>query len=488
MSLRTSISRRPVVWRLVAGLAAAALLVTLVSVSALADAYKPFSVGVPTSISAGATSGVQVTVTNLNSPQSLGSVEIGLPTGFSFLHSGTNYGSVTTDPDSSTTSLSFDSSTGFVIVQNLNLQTNDSAVISLYGIQAPGCTPLNWNITAQQANQWSSGNNANYMTLTNGPLVSAGETGCHLVFTAQPADAGATQNLTATALTPLIPPATPVAVQVQDSSGNVVPAITNVALSLNAIYPNPNSGAALSGTTTVAASGGTATFNSFSINTSGRYSLSASASNTNIASATSSAFRIWDGAAACGSSGCSVPLSSGGEQVTVSSTSSSGAIGASLDIVTFDCSSTSPYNYGGIGAITGTHTTTWTSFDLNATKVTKLFIPYSILQNATDPLLEVHYMVCMSAPYQFPVAWTPSGPSSQLAQPDPTVSQAMTGSSTGWYRGLLPDCQDLVARGYSQVPGNHAPCVSSRVFGTNSSGVSGLTVTILAAAGDPMGR
>ncbi len=91
-------------------------------------------------------------------------------------------------------------------------------------------------------------------------------------------------------------------------------------------------------------------------------------------------------------------------------------------------------------------------------------------------------MVCMSAPYQFPVAWTPASltnGANGLAQPDSVVSRDH-GTAT-WYRGLLPDCQDV--GGYSAS----APCIASRVHGTLN-GVSGLTVTVDAVAGDPFGR
>ncbi len=482
MKLRTTLQRVSTQRRLAAGISAAILLAGVLNANVFAASNKPYSVTVPTIVGPSTTT---ISVTDQANQQQLGSMEIQLPPGFGFMQdSGGNYGTVT-DPDEAPGSVMFtllSTNPALLEIQNLNLQPGHTAQINLTGVSIPSgsCSMLQWTFTAQQANQWNSGNGANYLTLSN--TVPNSYT-CQLVFTSQPADAGQNQDITSVALTEA---GAPVAVQVQDAGGNVVSSVaTSITLSLNLVYPTTNSGAALTGTTTASATQGTAAFSPLYINNSGRYSLTATPSNGSIAPATSNAFRIWDGAAACGSSGCAVPLSSGGEQVNVSSTSSQGAIGASLDIVTFDCSAS---QYGGVAAITGTHTTAWTSYDLNAEKTTTLFIPQTILQNATDPLLEAHYMVCMSAPYQFPVAWTPSGPSSQLAQPDPTVSQAMTGTSTGWFRGLLPDCQDLTAQGYASVPASHAPCVSSRVFGTNSALVAGLTVTILAASGDPMGR
>jgi hypothetical protein len=206
---------------------------------------------------------------------------------------------------------------------------------------------------------------------------------------------------------------------------------------------------------------------------------------------TSSSFRIWGAAAACGSTGCVVPTLNGsdGESVNVASNSDSGGIGASLDILSIDCSAT---EFGGVAGIPDTDTVTWTSNGLSAGKILQLSIPNSLLNPATnpggsfDPLLAAHYMVCISAPYAFPVAWTPaafvtSTPPTYYptANPDPQVSGVM---GVPYYRGLLPDCQDVDVSQLSQVQ-QYKPCVASRVYSA-----AGLTVTVWAAGGDPFGR
>lgn len=84
-----------------------------------------------------------------------------------------------------------------------------------------------------------------------------------------------------------------VVVQVQDAGGNLISAATNQ-ITL-AIGTNPGTGT-LSGTTTLAASGGIATFSNLSINKTGTgYTLVATA--TSLTSATSSSFNITPGAA-----------------------------------------------------------------------------------------------------------------------------------------------------------------------------------------------
>ena len=456
----------------------ALMLAAVLSANVFAASNKPFSVSTPATISAGSNKGIPITVADLTKTQQLGSLEIDLSQspGFSFSDDGSgSYGSVS-QTGATVSSLS----PTLLVIQNLNLRPGQSATISITDVVAPGCVSLQWTFTAQQANQWTSGNGANYLTLQGSQPISAGET-CVLAFNTEPTDAGRNAVVTGT---PLTPTGTPVSVEVLNGpGGSVVPVTTGITLTLNPVYPNPNSGAELTGATATTIAG-IATFPTLSVNNSGSYNLTATAAALSI-STNSDNFRIWDGASTCGS-GCNVPLTtSNGETVAVGSTSSTGAVGASLDIVSFDCSTQS---YGGVPAIPGTHTTTWTSYNLGTTKTTTMFIPDSVLNNATDPLLEVHYMVCMSAPYVFPVAWTPSGPSNGFAQPDPVVSQAMTGTTSGWYRGLLPDCQDLAVQlAPGAVPGPHAPCVATRIHGVVG-GVSGLTVTVLAAAGDPMGR
>src|SRR5947199_184640 len=132
-----------------------------------------------------------------------------------------------------------------------------------------------YNLTVDGAG--TPGNRSTPLTLT----VSA--PAAKLVFTVQPSNAAA-----GAAITPAVQ------VAVQDAQGNTVTtATTSITV---AIGTNPASGT-LSGTTTVAAVNGVATFSNLSINKTGTgYTLTASA--TGLTGATSSAFNIGVGAAA----------------------------------------------------------------------------------------------------------------------------------------------------------------------------------------------
>ena len=478
--------------RLIAGLSAAVLLATLVSANALAKSNKPFEVTVvPSQVAAGQVVTIKIT-DDPASNQSLGSAELGLAAGFSFVQgsgyptssiSGSTVGFVdaTTTPSTSTPTL---------LVQNLNLSPGQTATVAIAGLN--GCGSFQWNVSAQQANQWNGGGNSNYLTLSGPVPTSTVLTTCHLAFVAQPADAGAGKTITSQPLNPGGTPA--ITVQLQDENGNPVTGVSlAVKLSLNTIQLDASTSAAsLSGTGPVTTSSTTGnamfspsvapTLNNGYTSGGGTFTLGASASG--VAPATSSQFRIWGNTSACTTSGCSLSFGNqAGEQFSVASGSTTGGLGGSLDIIpSLDCSAQQD---GGVPALPGTSAAVMTAAASNATtnKTTKLFIPDSILQadvstnNATtnqlNALLETHYMVCMSAPHEFAVAWTPYA-SGQAVQ-DLDMTAAMSDGST-WYRGLLPDCQDVSGA---------APCVQSRAHGTVN-GVSGLTVTVLSAANDPM--
>src|SRR6476620_7293507 len=103
-----------------------------------------------------------------------------------------------------------------------------------------------------------------------------------LAFTVQPT--------TTTAGSPIIPS---VAVAIQDDAGNTVTTSTdNITLATGSNTP----GMTLSGTTTVAAVNGVATFTALSINVASNYTLSAT--SPNLASATSAQFAVVPGTAA----------------------------------------------------------------------------------------------------------------------------------------------------------------------------------------------
>lgn len=521
MSLRTSFGRRPTVLRLAAGLAVAGLLVTLVSANVLAaPTQKQFSVWgagstpptvenrFPTSIGPGA-----VTFVVYNDPtsqQQLGSLEVQLTPGTgstSVFTYGTSPQASINDSYATATYSFLDATTTpstqypTLLVQNLNLPSGGYASITI-GNGLSGCGSLQWNFMAQQANQWNGSKSANIVNAVSQPT-STVLTACHLAFVKQPTDAGATQTITNS---PLNPGGTPVTVQLQDANNSAVTGVSlAVSLAANTVLLDEStSGATLngSGPATTSSSTGNATFApsiSPSLNTgytSGGGTFTLTASATGVASVTSNQFRIWGNATTCSGTSCNESLSSGnGELFNVTSNLGSGNyLGGSVNIVNFDCSSG---QYGGVPALPGTYVATWTAVGstISGTKTTKIIIPDQILQDAinaslypdsyqTNYLLETHYMVCMSAPHEFQVAWTPNltgqtGQNPQAAE-DPQMASIMDTSTDAngnptpmWYRGLVPDCQDV----------STLPCVQSRKYASG-----GLTITVLSAASDPMGR
>ncbi len=473
--------RAPTAQRLAAGASVALLLAALLNANVFAASNKPYSVSSPSpaTVSVGQNQGIAFTVTDQAKTQQLGSLEIQLSTaGFSYqADSAGSWGSAS--PTGATvTSLS----STMLLFQNLNIQPGQSATVTIADVVAPGCVPLQWTFTAQQANQWNSTNTANYLTLNGSQPVSGSAETCALAFSTQPMDAGVNQQITGTAL---VPTATAVTVQVFNTA--VTPARpiavqTSVTLSVaSAALDYGYSSATLSSAGPVSTNAsGAATLPGLSLDAPGRYTLAATASAPSIASAVSGPFRIWGNASACTTGGCDLSFgTSSGETFSVSSNSTSGGLGGSLNIIQdFTCAA---QPYGGVPALPGTSPAVTTAEGSNATtnKTIEIFIPDSILQaavstnsattNQVDALLETHYMVCMSAPHEFAVAWTPYA--SGQAVTDPAMTTAMNDGST-WYRGLLPDCQDVSGT---------APCVQSRVHGSG-----GLTITVITSADDPM--
>ncbi len=469
-----------------AGASVALLLAALLNTNVFAASNKPYSVSAPspTTVSAGSNNpDVTFTVTDQTKTQQLGSLEIQLSTpGFSYqADTSGNWGS-----SSATGATVSQLSSTMLLFQNLNLQPGQSATVTIADVVAPGCVPLQWTFTAQQANQWNSTNTANYLTLQGSQPTSASTETCALEFSTGPTDAGANQQITGTALVSTAAPVTVQVVNTADTPAQPIPVQTSVTLSLaSAALDYGYASATLSNAGPISTgSTGAATFTGLSLNAPGRYVLAATASTSSITPATSNQFRIWGNASACTTSGCGLSIgTSNGETFNVSSNSTTGGLGGSLNIIqNLDCSA---QTYGGVPALPGTSSAVTTAEGSNATtnKTTQIFIPDSILQaavstnsattNQVNALLETHYMVCMSAPHEFAVAWTPYA-SGQAAQ-DSAMTTAMNDGST-WYRGLLPDCQDVSGA---------APCVQSRAHGTVN-GVSGLTVTVLSAANDPM--
>jgi hypothetical protein len=138
---------------------------------------------------------------------------------------------------------------------------------------AVGCTggTFNWSVVAKQANDFNGppGNNLDLDASGSSLSTTVSGSGCALRFSTPPQDARAGQRITGTDFDPNGPP---VAVEVVDNAGNrVTTATPSITITLDG---GPGQ---LSGTTTVTAQGGVATFGDLTIDKAGTYRLIAGA-------------------------------------------------------------------------------------------------------------------------------------------------------------------------------------------------------------------
>jgi len=277
---------------------------------------------------------------------------------------------------------------------------------------------------------------------------------CSLAFTADGQPAGTTVNTT---ITPGFdsPQAGPVKVEVLNASGQPV---TNSTASITiAITPtaNPGSGT-LSGTTTISAAYGIASFSGLSINQSGiGYTLTATSPGMN--SATSADFTIWGSLQGCSTPQCSVSASSAKTSGTVSTSSAAQdqILGAGVGGASYSCGGT----YRPVSDPL--------AFDIlsgsgvpqpNAQFAVTLQIDKSLVKSSGHPGAS-SWQICYASAMPF------------TAQPGTSASATIGG--VPFNTGLLPDC--------SSTQG--APCVRAR-HKTNAGDV---IVTFL-ASGDPVGK
>ncbi len=170
--------------------------------------------------------------------------------------------------------------------------------------------------------------------LSSSQPVTTVAAGCHLVFMAQPADAGKDKTITSVNLND---GGAPIALEVRDAGDAVVPVAANVSLGLLL------NGVAAPGLTAGTPSLGSGTITlapQVSIPTATRaYTLQVTPTDAAIAGVVSNAFQIWDAAKACA---VDCTLSTGGTTNTFTvapNTPESGAgIGATVNAVNLDCS------------------------------------------------------------------------------------------------------------------------------------------------------
>ncbi len=277
---------------------------------------------------------------------------------------------------------------------------------------------------------------------------------CSLAFTTDGQPTGTTVNTKITSSFDA-PGAGPVKVEVLDASGQLVTnskAAVTVAITSTA---NPGSGT-LSGTTTVNASGGVASFADLSINQPGiGYRLTATGYGMN--PATSAHFTIWGALQQCSTTPCSASASSATTSgtVTTSSAASTQFLGTGIGGGSYSCAGTyqpvsDPFSFD---VVSGSGDMQPGAQFAVTFRIDKSLVLSSGHRGASS------WQICYASMSPF------------TARPD-TSGTATIGDVT-FDTGLLPDC--------SKTP--VAPCVQAR-----HKGKAGDVIVTFVASGDPIGR
>src|SRR5262245_8954434 len=261
------------------------------STTACPSSGKCFAVTVsPSNLAAGTSASFTFTITNEQvSNQQLGSVQVSAPAGFVITGA---FGAA-----------SFTSSSALFL--NLSLAPSATTTLTLTASASCSGGGYQWGIGAKQSNDFNgTGNDFQLDPKSAGKLSGTLTGSCSLKFTSdgQPANTGAGTVITSQG-------GGPVKVEILDGSGQLATASSAVV----SIVLNPGS-VTLSGTVTVPASGGIASFSDLKINQPG-FPYTLTATSPGIAPATSNAFAI--GGSSCASS---TPCSASASSLTTSGT------------------------------------------------------------------------------------------------------------------------------------------------------------------------
>lgn len=275
---------------------------------------------------------------------------------------------------------------------------------------------------------------------------------CSLMFTADGQPAGTVVNTTITSSFDS-PQAGPVKVEIVNSHGQLV--TTSTAAVTIAITSNPGS-ATLSGTTTVNANRGVASFSDLSINRAGMgYTLTATSPGLN--PVTSADFTIWGSLQHCSTAPCSASQSSATTSGTVSTSSATTdqLLGVGVGGATYSCGGTyrpvsDPVSFD---VLSGSGVP-----QRGAQFAVTLRIDKELVKSSGHPGAS-SWQICYASTTPF------------TAQPD-TSGTAVIGGVT-FDTGLLTDC--------TRAQG--APCVQARHKGN-----AGDVIVTFLASGDPLGK
>jgi hypothetical protein len=286
---------------------------------------------------------------------------------------------------------------------------------------------------------------------SSGTCTWSGTGQCSLAFTAdgQPTDTEAGAVITAA----LGSQGGPIKVKVLDGSGHLVTG-SSAAVTV-AIGSNPGSGS-LSGTVTVHAKAGVASFANLSIDKPGvGYTLAAR--SPGITPATSARFTIWGSLQRCSAAACSASSSSAttAGTVTTSNAAPSDFLGAGIGGASFSCRGTyQPVSAPFIFNVLSPSGAAQPDVQLTAS----LEIDKSLVQDSGHPGA-ASWQICYAS-------------TSPFTARDDTAGTAVIGG-VSYHTGLLPDCPKT----------GGAPCVQAR----HKDNAGDVVVEFL-AAGDPVGR
>jgi hypothetical protein len=246
-----------------------ALAAGLIGPGAASAGTKPFSLTMAPKQVAGGTVTITATYTNENGPggQQVGSANLIAPAPFR-----TTGASVPTGTATLASSCTFGSTSGSCVqLRNINVAGGKSITVTLSVDTGTACTAgtYNWTTQAKQSNDFSGTGNDLTLDTATSSLSTTVSGACSLAFATQPHDADVGQTISGVAFNPTGPPVT---VDVVDGSGHPVNSTAPVTI---AIGNNPG-GSTLSGTATVSAVGGVATFSDLSLDKAANgYTLSA---------------------------------------------------------------------------------------------------------------------------------------------------------------------------------------------------------------------
>lgn len=400
--------------------------------SACITSGKCYAVAVSTSNPvAGASTAFAFTVTNEATTQVLGSAQITAPPGFV----------ITSAPGSD----SFTSTSALF----LNLSVAPSATTTLTVTAAAPCSggTFQWGVEAKQSNNFSgTGNDFELDPASAGNLSGEAAGSCSLAFSGQPGNAAVNAVITSG----FNSAGGPVTVDVLDGAGNLETSST-AAITV-ALGPSQGSGS-LSGTTTVNAIGGVASFSDLSIDQPGDYTLAAT--SPGLSPVNSDSFSISNAIQPCTGSSCSASASSTTTEGTVTAVPSVPGefLATSIGGVSYSCGGT----YQPVSDAFG--------FDLiNSSGVADPNAQFTVVLRIFKATVEASGR---DGAAQWQICYASVEPFTALPG---TAGTAVIGGVTV-NTGLLPDCSG------SQGP----PCVQAR----NKNNAGDVLLTVL-ASGDPL--